>query len=212
MDIFKAPSVPETVSSAVSIDLFQLPEAPPVPEEVSSAASVDFFQLPEAPAPLSVDLFQPSVVPSTSSTNVFQPLQTLMTSPDFFAVTGQQQSTATSNENLPQFPVPKDEGWATFNTPQFSAPVTSNEKIKPGFIPSESGGSLGNVDLFSSLDTSMQWPPFQDSGFHIPSSKVPSAWNDNLQGVTAPNSTSTQVSATVKLSFVFMGLRDKEFL
>ncbi|PON63523.1 Arf GTPase activating protein [Trema orientale] len=184
---FPGSSIP---GSSDSLDLFK---AQTVPGIVSSAASIDLFQLPGAPPPLSVDSFQPSVVSSTSSTNAFQPSQTLPTSLDLFAVVDQQQLAATSNEKLPELSVPKNEGWATFDTPQSSAPVPSNEKINPGIVPSDSGGSLGKVDLFSSFDTSMQWPSFHDSSFHMPPSNISSAWNDSLPGVAAPNTTSTQL-------------------
>ncbi|PON66288.1 Arf GTPase activating protein [Parasponia andersonii] len=184
---FPGSSIP---GSSDSLDLFK---ADTVPGIVSSAASIDLFQLPGAPPPLSVDSFKPSVVSSTSYTNAFQPSQTLPTSLDLFAVVDEQQLAATSHEKLPESSVPKNEGWATFDTPQSSAPVPSNEKINPGIVPSDSGGSLGKVNLFSSFDTSMQWPSFQDSSFHMPPSNISSAWNDSLPGVAAPNTTSTRL-------------------
>ncbi|XP_062113794.1 probable ADP-ribosylation factor GTPase-activating protein AGD14 isoform X2 [Humulus lupulus] len=159
------------LGSSGNLDLFK---SPSVPETVSSSAQIDLFQLPEAPAPLSVDLFQPSVVSSTS------PPPSL----DLFAVTDQLQSTTISNEKIPEFPAPKNEGWATFDTPQSTTPINL------GIIPSNSGESLGKVDLFSSFDTSMQWPSFQDSSYHS-SLNISSPWNDSLQGVTAPNPNST---------------------
>ncbi|KAM6547022.1 hypothetical protein CsatB_027758 [Cannabis sativa] len=171
------------MGSSGNLDLFT---SPSVPETVSSSAPIDLFQLPEAPAaPSSVALFHPLVVSSTTST----------TSLDLFAVTDQLQSTTIFNEKIPEFPAPKNEGWATFDTPPSSTtPVPSTETINPGIIPSNSEESLGKVDLFSSFDTNMQWPSFQDSSFHS-SLNIASPWSDSLPGVTAtnPDSSNTQL-------------------
>lgn len=183
---FPGSSIP---GSSDSLDLFN---APTVHETVSSAASIDLFQLPEAPSSLSTDLFQPSPVSSASPANAFQPSQISPTSLDFLAAIAQPQSTATSNEKLPEFSFPKNEGWATFDSPQPSAPIPSNEKISPTVLASGNEGSVGKVDLFSSLDTSTQWPSFQNSSLDGPPSNISSVWDGSLQGLTAPNASSTQ--------------------
>ncbi|XP_024025487.1 probable ADP-ribosylation factor GTPase-activating protein AGD14 [Morus notabilis] len=169
-----------------SLDLFK---APTIPKTVYSAAPVDLFKLPEAPSALS----PPSLVSSASSANEFQPTQTSPTYLECFAVAAQPESTKISNEILREFSVPKSEGWATFDVPQPSTPISSNEKISPTGLPSGSRGSVGKVDMFSSLDTSMQWPSVQNSSSDV-SSNISSAWNDSLLDLIAPNATRTQES------------------
>lgn len=171
-----------------SLDLFK---APTIPETVYSAAPVDLFKLPEAPSALS----PPSLVSSASSANEFQPSQTSPTYLECFAVAAQPESTKISNEILREFSVPKSEGWATFDVPQPSTPISSNEKISPTGLPSGSRESVGKVDMFSSLDTSMQWPSVQNSSSDG-SSNIYSAWNDSLLDLIAPNATRTQVNKT----------------
>ncbi|KAL5547030.1 hypothetical protein UlMin_006717 [Ulmus minor] len=215
--------------SSDSLDLFNTPS---VPQAVSSAAPIDLFQLPVASSPPSVDLFEPSLVSSASSKNAFQPPQISTASLDLFASTAQPHSAAAFGEKLPEFSSSKNEGWATFDMPPPSVPITSNENSVTTNKPSGDVGSIGKVDLFSSLETfdmppppasipsnentiptntpvdggfavkvdlfsslgtSMQWPAFQDSGFHGPSLNVCSPWNDSFPGIAPPTTTNTQL-------------------
>lgn len=131
-DLFKTPSAPKTVTAvAPSIDLFQLPIA-------SSSAQT-------------VDLYHTSVVSSASSMVVQQPSQTVSTSSlDFFAGYAQPQSTATFGEKLQEVSEPKNEGWATFDTPYSSPSISGTEHVNPTNVPSVDDGSVGKLDLFSS--------------------------------------------------------------
>lgn len=171
LDLFKAPSAPETVTSG--------------------ASSIDLFQLSEASSAPSIDLFHPSLMSSTSSTVVHQPSQTSpISSLDFFVGAAQQQSAAATGDKLQEVSKPKNEGWATFDTPHSSGSIPGTGNVNPTNMPSVDGGSVGKSDLFSSSGTSTLWPSFHDSGFHA-SSTVSSPWQ--MHDVTAPTTTSTQV-------------------
>lgn len=171
LDLFKAPSAPETVTSM--------------------ASSIDLFQLSEASSASSIDLFHPSLMSSASSAVVHQPSQTVpISSLDFFIGTAQQQSTATTGDKLQEVSKPKNEGWATFDMPHSSGSIPGTGNVNPTNIPSVDGGSVGKSDPFLSLGTSTQWPSFHDSGFHVPST-ISSPWH--MHDVTAPSTTSTQV-------------------
>lgn len=167
-----------------SLDLFK---APLVPEPVSSAASsIDLFQMPatsSAPSP-------------ASSVNVYQPPQTFPSSSlNSFPEIPQQQSATTLDRETPQISVPKNEGWATFDSPQPTTSVPHAENPTPAKAPSSDVGSLEKFDPFSSLDTNIQWPSFQLESVHGPSSIMSNQWHDGLHNVEAPTiATSTPVS------------------
>ncbi|RVW34854.1 putative ADP-ribosylation factor GTPase-activating protein AGD14 [Vitis vinifera] len=153
----------------VSLDLF---DAPFAPETVtSSASSIDLFQFPVTSSIPSVDLFQQSSVSSVSSMNPHQASQTSPPSAfDFFAEINQQQS---------QPPCIK----------------STTENCTPAKIPSTDGGPPGKLDSVLSIDASMQWPLFQDSNAHGPSSSMSNPWDQGLHNVQAStNVTSTPVS------------------
>lgn len=175
---------PTSLSSLFgSSDRLELFKAPVQPEEISSAASsIDLFQLPAASSSLSINSFQPSVLSSASSLNVHQPPQALTPSLELFADFPQHQSPA----NQVHESVPKNEGWATFDTHQPSTSISGTENIIPANIASNDGGSIGNFDLFSSSNPGMQWPSFAN---------ISNPWSDNLHDFTAPNTTeSTKVT------------------
>lgn len=182
LDLLKASYAPETVTSvATSIDLFQLPEAKPAP---------------------SIDLFHPSFMTSASSTAVHQPSQTSpVSSLDFFEVPAQPQPSATSGDKSQEVSEPKNEGWATFDTPHSSGSIPGTRNLNPTNIPSIDGGYVGKPDLFSSLGASTQWPSFQDADFHVPST-ISSPWH--MQDITAPTTTSTQVCFNMFLSLLLL--------
>ncbi|XP_075638095.1 putative ADP-ribosylation factor GTPase-activating protein AGD14 [Castanea sativa] len=165
LDLFKAPLVPEPVSSAASsIDLFQMPATSSAP---STASSVDAYQPPQT-----------------------FPLSSLNSFPDI----PQQQSATTLDRETPQISVPKNEGWATFDSPQPTASVPHAENPTPAKVPSSDVGSLEKFDPFSSLDTNIQWPSFQLESGHGPSSIMSNQWHDGLHNVQAPTiATSTPV-------------------
>lgn len=175
----KPTSLSSLFGSSDRLDLFK---APVQREEISSAASsIDLFQLPAASSSLSINSFQPSVL-SSAPLNVHQPSQALTPSLELFADFPQHQSPA----NQVQESIPKNEGWATFDTHQPSTSISGTENIIPANIASNDGGSIGNFDLFSSSNPGMQWPSFAN---------ISNPWSDNLHDFTAPNTTeSTQVT------------------
>ncbi|BFG37723.1 hypothetical protein CerSpe_239970 [Prunus speciosa] len=205
--IFQDESISLTGSSLFgsndSLDLFKALVKP----KISSAApSIDLFHLPAPSSSLSTDLFQPPVSCSDSSVNVGErPKPFSPTSLELFADFPQQQSTATLAKQVPDS-FHESEGWATFDTPQPSASVPGTESITPENIASNGGGSIGNFDPFSPSKTSMQWPSFQYSSIHGPSSDISSPWSDSLHNVTAPNTTSTQSWSAFEDSIVHLPL------
>lgn len=167
--------------SSGGLDLFK---APLVPGSVSSAASsIDLFQIPVASSAPSPDLFQPSKLSSASYLNGYQPPQTSpLSSLNFFPEISQQQSATTLDRETPQISVPKNEGWATFDSPQPTASVPHAGNPTPAKVHSSDVGSLEKFDPFSSINTNMQWPLFQSD-----------QWHDGLHNVQAPTiATSTQ--------------------
>lgn len=171
LDLFEAPVVPETVpSTAPPIDLFQLPE--------TSAASVNMSEMSQASSVPSTNTYQPAQTSSPSSLN-------------FFQIT-EQPSTAILNRNPQELSIPKNEGWATFDTPPSAASIPGTESLSHAMVPANEGSSVKS-DQFPSSNTSMQWPAFQNSGVNGPS---PSSdpWSGNLHIVQAPAvATSAQV-------------------
>ncbi|CAK7341645.1 unnamed protein product [Dovyalis caffra] len=178
-----------SVSSHASLDLFKEPTAP---EPASPMAPpINLFQLPAtSPAP-SVDLFQVPGSNPASSINLYQPSQTsLPSTPDLFGCSAQQQSDSTLDEKSPDSSLPKNEGWATFDVPQPTASNPGSENLTSSVGPSNVGSSA-KFDQVSSLHTSMQWPPFQNSVDHS-SSSVADPWLGGLHSVQATGKTSSQ--------------------
>ena len=168
------------------LDLFNAPEAfvPP---------PIDLFQLPATSSVSSEDIFQPAAVSSIPSGNLYQPPPSTP-SIDLFAGIAMQPSAASFNGQSPELPVPKHEGWATFDTPQHAAsgPVTKN--ISPAVMPSDGDLSV-QFDQLSSLNTTMQWPLFENSSALGATSAISSQWKEGLHDDQASTAaTSTQVS------------------
>lgn len=185
MDLFKAPLVLE--------------------QESSAASSVDLFSKPVASSAPSLDLFHPSIVSSASSGNVYQPPQTFPSSSlDFFTEISQQQSVATLDKETPQLCVPTNDGWATFDTPKPAASEPAAGNLAPGKLPSRDVDSLEKFDFISSLNTNMQWPPFQSDSVCGLASTKSNQWPDDLHNVQASNmAPSTLVSFLTIASWVF---------
>lgn len=167
--------------SSGNLHLFTVP---PVSEPESSAgSSFDLFRIPAASSAPSLDLFQPSVISPASSMNLYQPPQTSASSSlDFFAEIPLQQPATTLDKEPTQLSVPENEGWATFDTPPQATPASIPHagNPTPERVPSSDVGSLEKFDLFSSLNTNMQWPSFQPDSFHGSSSTMSNSWHDGL--------------------------------
>lgn len=162
LDLFEARNVHQPVSSSPSsVDLFQLPPS-------SSAPPADFFQSP----PIS----------SASSMTTRQLPQSTTPSSDFFSETARGKLGASLNEISPVSPS-KNEGWATFDVPQPRISNPGIENLAPAIIPPNDKESLGHFVLPSNTD--MQWPSFQNSSGHIPSSLATNTWNEGMRNVQA---------------------------
>ncbi|KAG5556155.1 hypothetical protein RHGRI_006696 [Rhododendron griersonianum] len=176
---YAVPSLPQSSVSGNfgGLDLF---DAPFVPQPITSASAVDFFQLPVTTSTPPVDLYQPSSISSAPVSHAPQPTQTTP-SLDLFSDMPQQQPAAILTNKSPDV-TPKDEGWATFDLPQFVAPNLGIEGSTPAVAPPTDEGSLGKFDSPLLPSTTLQWPAFQDSNVHGPSS-VTNPWDEGLNNV-----------------------------
>ncbi|KAK7336336.1 hypothetical protein VNO77_16873 [Canavalia gladiata] len=166
---------PSDVGSSVSSDLSKAPVAP---QPFSS--SVDLFQLPAVPSQAtSVDLFQSSALSAISSFNESQPTKTSQSaSVDFFMDLSQQPSAATSNGKSLELSVPKNGGWATFDTPQLT---TSTAQVEiPTAVPSTMDSLQERFDPFSNLSANMEWPSAETSSVSVLSSVTSNLWHNGL--------------------------------
>ncbi|XVF06710.1 hypothetical protein REPUB_Repub06bG0074100 [Reevesia pubescens] len=166
------------------LDLFNVPEA-------SATPPIDLFQLPATSSFSSEDIFQPAPVSSMPPGNLYQPPPSTP-SIDLFAGIAEQPPAASFDGKSPELPVPKNEGWATFDTPQPAAsdPVTKN--LSPAVVPSDGDLSL-KFDQLSSLNTTMQWPLFESSSALQSTSAMSSQWQEGLHdGQAFAAATSTQ--------------------
>lgn len=158
---------------------------------------LDLFSNPESSAPPSIDLFDMPASSSVPSTEVIQPATALtsshqlpQTAPsiDLFAGIIENSSTANMGVQSHELSVPKNEGWATFDTPQ---PAVANPGMENHYVAEVSRDrefSL-NFDQSSTLNTSLPWPTFEAS----PASSIPSPWQGGLLNVQAPTvATNTQ--------------------
>ncbi|KAG4396126.1 hypothetical protein GLYMA_19G120051v4 [Glycine max] len=123
---------PFDLGSTVSSDLS---EAPVAPKQFSSfALSIGLFQFPAAPSQASsVDLFQSSALSAIPSFNELQPVKAFQSLSVDFMDLSQQPSAAMPNEKSLELSVPKNEGWATFDTPQHT---TSTGQVEIPAVPS----------------------------------------------------------------------------
>ncbi|CAK8533044.1 unnamed protein product [Lathyrus sativus] len=148
-------SLPSGPARTVSLDLSKAP--------VASASSVVLSQT-AAPsqAPLG-DLFQLSDMASATSFKGNQPTQTSqVASIDFFV-----ETTATSDAKSADMSIPKNEGWATFDTPQFT-PATAQVETR-ATVPLSAESLQDRFDPFSTVNDNMHWPSFEISSVGVPS-------------------------------------------
>ena len=162
--------LPSGPARSVSLDLSKAP--------LASASSVGIFQtVAPSQSPLG-DLFQLSDMEAAQSFKGNQPVQiSEVASIDFFADFPQQPYAATSDAKPVELSIPKNEGWATFDTPQFTS-FTSQVEI-PAAVPSNVESLQDKYDPFSTLNGNMQLPSFE-----IPSVGLPSVtsniWHDGV--------------------------------
>ncbi|XVE90269.1 hypothetical protein DITRI_Ditri20bG0065200 [Diplodiscus trichospermus] len=166
------------------LDLFNAPEA-------SAAPPIDLFQLPAASSVSSKDIFEPTPISSMPPGNLFQP-PPATSSIDLFAGIAEQPPAASLDGKSLELPVPKNEGWATFDTPQHAASDPVTKSLSPAVMPSDGGVSV-KFDELLSLNTTTQWPQFENSIALGATSAMSSQWLEGLHdGQASTTATSAQ--------------------
>ncbi|KAK4757347.1 hypothetical protein SAY87_018648 [Trapa incisa] len=179
-DLFQAVSGPEPATP--SIDLFQ-PQFGP--HHAASASPIDLFQAHATSSSPSVDLFQLSTVSAPSPIQHQVPQTATATSLNFFA-DFPQHSHATPEKTLHEPSIPKNEGWATFDSPQ-SQPTPAAESLNSVEVHPNDAFTAKNFDLFHSFGSNIDWPASQKPGSQDAPSGAPYAWDASLSHVQAPN-------------------------
>lgn len=164
-------SLPSGPARSVNLDLSKAPAV--------SASSVDLFQTVAPSQSALGHLFQLSDKEAAPSFNGSQPTQTSqVASIDFFADLPQQPSAATSDAKSVELSIPKNEGWATFDTPQFISSTTQVEIPAP--VPSSAESLQDRFDPFSTLNGNFQMPSFEMPSVGVPSSVTSNVWHDGV--------------------------------
>ncbi|MBA0561773.1 hypothetical protein Golob_018573, partial [Gossypium lobatum] len=166
-----------------ALDLFNTPEA-------SASPPLDFFQLPATSSESSKDLFQPTAVSSMPPGDLYKPPSSTP-SIDLFAEIAEQHPATSFDGKSPELPVPKNEGWATFDTPQPAASDPVSKNLLPAVMPSDEGLSV-KFDQQSSINTTMQWSPFENFSAFGDTSAMSTKWQDGHEGQAPPVATGTQ--------------------
>ncbi|KAK2397265.1 hypothetical protein P8452_18299 [Trifolium repens] len=116
--------------------------------QVASPSSVDLFQRAAPSQSALGDLFQLSDMEAAPSFNGNIPLQTSqVASVDFFVDLPQQPSAATSDAKSVELSIPKNEGWATFDTPQFTSTTAQVEVPTAAFDTPQFTSSTAQVEI-----------------------------------------------------------------
>ncbi|GAU31740.1 hypothetical protein TSUD_146270 [Trifolium subterraneum] len=161
--------MPSGPARSVSFDVSKAP--------VASASSVDLFQTAAPSQSALGDLFQLSDMEAAPSFNGNQPLQTSqVASVNFFV---DLPSAATSDAKSVELSIPKNEGWATFDTPQFTSSTAQVEVPAAAFDTPQFTSSTAQVEIpAAAFDT----PQFTSSTaqVEIPAAGPSSA--ESLQG------------------------------
>ncbi|XP_057466726.1 uncharacterized protein LOC130756252 isoform X2 [Actinidia eriantha] len=148
-----------------------------------------------------VDLFQPSSNSSVLSLHAHQPSQTIPPSLNTFDMPPHQPG-ATLDQKYQEDVIPKNERWATFDLPHFVAPNLGVDDSIPAVVPPTGGGALGKFDSLLLSSATLQWPVFDDSNAHGPSS-MPNLWHEVLNNVpVSDNAMSAQYMGGIYSSFM----------
>lgn len=209
MPISRQSSVPGV---SINLSFFEEPFAPKPVSAVTP--TVDLFQSQASlPAP-PVDLFQsPSASPSyfeDQPQHRSPPPQSLQ----FFPESNPQHSATL--DKMPLEPaVPKNEGWATFDSPQATSSVPSSVNVNAVKNPSSEGafgkldppsneGALGKFDPFLSSNAAVQWPSTPNYIAHDPSLLATSQWHNDL-----PDAQASAYGTSTNVSKIFLNLDKK---
>ncbi|KAH1084166.1 hypothetical protein J1N35_023927 [Gossypium stocksii] len=166
-----------------ALDLFNTPEA-------SASPPLDFFQLPATSSESSKDLFQPTAVSSMPPGDLYEPPSSTP-SIDLFAEIAEQHPATSFDGKSPELPVPKNEGWATFDTPQPAASGPVSKNLLPAVMPSDEDLSV-KFDQQSSKNTTMQWSPFENFSAFGDTSAMSTKWQDAHEGQAPPVATGAE--------------------
>lgn len=166
-----------------ALDLFNTPEA-------FASPPLDLFQLPATSSESSKDLFQPTAVSSMPPGDLYKPPSSTP-SIDLFAEIAEQHPATSFDGKSPELPVPKNEGWATFDTPQPAASDPVSKDLLPAVLPSDEDLTV-KFDQQSSINTTMQCSPFENFSAVGDTSAMSTKWQEEHEGQAPP--VTTQVS------------------
>ncbi|XP_027070837.1 probable ADP-ribosylation factor GTPase-activating protein AGD14 isoform X1 [Coffea arabica] len=167
-------SLPQTSAQGNhdSLDLFTAPFA--LQNVTSIALAVSTSNLPGLSSTQSIDPFGTSCLSTASNIDMQQlPKPNQSSSMDLFSEIPQQPPAASLDDKSLKV-IPQNEGWATFDTPQHSAPV-GNVNSAVLEVPSDKNPGQS----FNPLLSLNQWPSFENNSSNGPSSSMPpwgAAW------------------------------------
>ncbi|KAK4762194.1 hypothetical protein SAY87_030078 [Trapa incisa] len=145
----------------------------------ASASSVDLFQAHATSSSPSIDLFQSSTVSASSAIQHKVPPTDTASSLDFWADFPQHSHT-TPEKTLPEPSIPKNEGWATFDSPQSTEPTPAAESLSSVEVHPNDAYTAKGFDLFPSFVSNMDWPASEKHGSQDTPSDAPYAWDAAL--------------------------------
>lgn len=186
----KMPSFPVSIVSRSSsnVDLFK-PQLAPEPV-YSEASTVDLFKGAATSTASSLDLFQlPPTHTASSALQHQTPQAALSTSLDLFADFPHHQLDVTLDSRIPELAKPKNEGWATFDSPNPTLSALVNNNSTSALI-SNDGGSEKFVP-FLSFDPNMDWHTTQKTSSQDLPSSVPDLWHGGLENSQVSTTTSS---------------------
>ncbi|TYJ12197.1 hypothetical protein E1A91_A11G333000v1 [Gossypium mustelinum] len=160
------------------------------PSSQNNGGGIPPRQLPATSSESSKDLFQPTAVSSMPPGDLYKPPSSTP-SIDLFAEIAEQHPATSFDGKSPELPVPKNEGWATFDTPQPAASDPVSKNLLPAVMPSDEDLSV-KFDQQSSINTTMQWSPFENFSAFGDSSAMSTKWQDGHEVQAPPVATGTQ--------------------
>ncbi|CAI0433205.1 unnamed protein product [Linum tenue] len=158
--------------------------------DYSRTASVDLFQLVSSTGS-PVDLFSvPHLQSASKSLHQYHqtsPAATL----DLFSGFNDNQPVSTLDAISSELPLPKNEGWATFDNIQPAASAQGNENHPPSLMTNSVDLAAARFDQVPSLSTQMEPQAFQNVGAEKPSSLL-DPWHDDLHNAELQNNSTSQ--------------------
>ncbi|KAK4769293.1 hypothetical protein SAY86_027443 [Trapa natans] len=109
----------------------------------------------------------------------------------------QRHSHTTPEKTLPDPSIPKNEGWATFDSPQSIEPTPAAESLSSVEVHPNDAYTAKGFDLFPSFVSNMDWPASEKHGSQDTPSDAPYAWDASLSDVQAPNAMSSAQIADI---------------